>query len=57
MRWLTFLVGVAGFAAALAIVIHEGAGRVFAVLAVGGWSLLWLAAFHVLPIALPNPGR
>jgi len=56
MRWFTLLVGAAGFAAALAIVIHEGAGRVFAVLAVGGWSLLWLAAFHVLPIALDSAG-
>lgn len=56
MRWFTVLAGAAGLAAALAIVFHEGAGRVFDVLATGGWGLLWLAPFHILPIALDAQG-
>lgn len=56
MRWLTLVAGTAGVAVALFIIVHEGAGRIFHVLAIGGWKLFWLAPFHVLPIALDAVG-
>ncbi len=56
MRWLTVIAGTLGVAVAVFIVLHEGAERIFHVLAVGGWKLLWLAPFHVIPIALDAVG-
>ncbi len=51
-----FVAGLLGVAVATVLVIREGAGGIFAMLATAGWTLLWLVPLHVLPIALDVVG-
>ncbi|PKY11577.1 hypothetical protein B1757_03600 [Acidithiobacillus marinus] len=46
------LSGVLGLALAVYLVLHAGLIGIMALLAVAGWSLLWLVPFHLLPLAL-----
>lgn len=45
------LLGLLGLAAASALVIYNGAGPVIATFASAGWGLLWVALYHVVPMA------
>src|SRR5579872_3339682 len=42
--------GLAGLAAATALVIYQGAGPVLATFASAGWGLLWVALYHAAPM-------
>jgi putative membrane protein len=42
--------GLLGLAVASALVIYQGAGPVFATFASAGWSLLWVALYHAMPM-------
>ncbi len=50
-RW-ALLLGLAGFAVTVALVVHQGLGDVFAALALGGFGLLWGSLFHIVPMAI-----
>ena len=51
-----FAAGLLGVAAATVLVIREGAGGIFGMLATAGWTLLWLVPLHLLPIGLDVVG-
>ncbi|BAP87671.1 membrane protein [Burkholderiales bacterium GJ-E10] len=51
-----FVAGLLGVAVATVLVIREGAGGIFGMLATAGWALLWLVPFHLLPIGLDVVG-
>ncbi len=56
MRRIAYLLGLAGLAAAIALVAHAGWRAVLDALAAAGWPLLWLVPLHVLPLALDAAG-
>lgn len=47
-----YAAGLLGAVLATILVIKEGAGDIFGILMVAGWSLFWLVPFHLLPIGL-----
>ncbi|EMG39078.1 putative membrane protein [Desulfocurvibacter africanus PCS] len=46
----------AGLALLLALVLRHGPSGILAALAVAGWSILWVAAYHLLPLFLDTLG-
>ncbi|MDK3021092.1 lysylphosphatidylglycerol synthase domain-containing protein [Cupriavidus taiwanensis] len=56
MKRLAYLMGLLGLLALTALVIHQGAGDVAAVMARGGWPLLLLVPLHALPLLLDAQG-
>lgn len=56
MKIATYLAGLIGLIGATLLMIHEGVGDVLHVLLQGGWGLLWLVPFHVLPLMLDAEG-
>ncbi|WP_454712597.1 lysylphosphatidylglycerol synthase domain-containing protein [Cupriavidus nantongensis] len=56
MKRLAYLMGLLGLLALTALVIHQGAGDVAAVMAQGGWPLLLLVPLHALPLLLDAQG-
>ncbi|NSX16607.1 flippase-like domain-containing protein [Cupriavidus taiwanensis] len=56
MKRLAYLMGLLGLLALTALLIHQGAGDVAAVMARGGWPLLLLVPLHALPLLLDAQG-
>lgn len=56
MKHLAYLTGLLGLLALTALVIHQGAGDIAAVMAQGGWPLLLLVPLHALPLLLDAQG-
>jgi putative membrane protein len=56
MKRLSYLAGLLGLAAAIALVVHEGWSTIYSVIDHAGWALLWLLPFHVLPLLLDVVG-
>ncbi|SOY69059.1 conserved hypothetical protein; putative membrane protein [Cupriavidus taiwanensis] len=56
MKRLAYLTGLLGLLALTALVIHQGAGDIAAVMAQGGWPLLLLVPLHALPLLLDAQG-
>lgn len=56
MKRLAYLTGLLGLLALTALVIHQGAGDIAAVMARGGWPLLLLVPLHALPLLLDAQG-
>ncbi|WP_414041137.1 lysylphosphatidylglycerol synthase domain-containing protein [Acidithiobacillus sp. M4-SHS-6] len=54
MKQKAFIVlsGLLGLGLGIYLVLHAGLAEIMALLAVAGWSLLWLIPFHLLPLAL-----
>jgi glycosyltransferase 2 family protein len=50
MKRAAALLGLLGLAAAIALVLHQGAGTVFRALGEAGLGLLWASFFHVVPM-------
>lgn len=46
----------AGLALLLALVLRHGPAGIMAALAVAGWSILWVAAYHLLPLTMDTFG-
>jgi len=47
---------VAGLVLAVALIARSGFTEIAHILGTAGWSLLWLAPFHLLPVALDSAG-
>ncbi|SPS00891.1 lysylphosphatidylglycerol synthase domain-containing protein [Cupriavidus taiwanensis] len=56
MKRLAYLTGLLGLLALTALVIHQGASDIAAVMARGGWPLLLLVPLHALPLLLDAQG-
>jgi putative membrane protein len=52
MKRLSYLAGLLGLAAAIALVMHEGWSTICSTIDHAGWALLWLLPFHALPLLL-----
>lgn len=52
MNRTTLLLGLAGLAAMVALILHQGAEDIFSALAAGGLGLIWASLFHIVPMAL-----
>ena len=52
MKRLSYIAGLLGLAAAIAVVLHQGWAEVVHAIDRAGWPLLWLLPFHVLPLLL-----
>lgn len=52
MNRTALLLGLAGLAAAVALILHQGAQDIFSALAAGGLGIVWASLFHVVPMAL-----
>ncbi|HUK10526.1 MAG TPA: lysylphosphatidylglycerol synthase domain-containing protein [Stellaceae bacterium] len=66
MKRVAGVLGLLGLAGATALVLYNGADSVIAIFASAGWGLLWVALYHVVPMAanarawqvlLPGAGR
>jgi len=51
-----YLSAVAGVLLTIGLLVSQGFGEIVHTLAVAGWGLLWLAPYHLLPIALDSTG-
>ncbi len=49
---LTVLLGLAGLAAAIALIVYQGHAAVLSALAAGGVGLVWASLFHAVPMAI-----
>lgn len=56
MKGVLLVSGVLGLLALTALVIHEGAAGIAALVAQAGWPLLWLVPLHILPLVLDAQG-
>ena len=56
MTRLSYVAGLLGLAAAIALVAHEGWSTIYSVIDHAGLALLWLLPFHVLPLLLDVAG-
>jgi putative membrane protein len=56
VRRLSLIAGLLGLAVAIALIAHEGAGAIGALLGGAWFGLLWLIPFRALPIALDAEG-
>ncbi|WP_432261214.1 lysylphosphatidylglycerol synthase domain-containing protein [Cupriavidus sp. TMH.W2] len=56
MKRFAYLTGLLGLLALTALVIHQGARDIAAVMAQGGWLLLLLVPLHALPLLLDAQG-
>ncbi|MGC1547016.1 MAG: flippase-like domain-containing protein [Rhodanobacter sp.] len=52
MKRLSYIAGLLGLAAAIALVMHQGWFTICSAIDHAGWPLLWLLPFHVLPLLL-----
>jgi putative membrane protein len=56
MKRLSYLAGLLGLTAAIALVVHEGWSTICDAIDHAGWALLWLLPFHALPLLLDVVG-
>ncbi|MBB3104717.1 lysylphosphatidylglycerol synthase domain-containing protein [Azomonas macrocytogenes] len=56
MKWLTYIAGLLGLAAVIAMVVHQDGAAIAGAFNHAGWALLWLLPFHVLPLLLDVVG-
>jgi putative membrane protein len=49
-----YVTAVAGLGLTLFLIARSGFSEIFHILAVAGWSLVWLAPYHLVPIALDS---
>jgi putative membrane protein len=56
MKWVMRLALLLGTALCIGLVLREGLGPILALLALAGWSLLWLVPLHALPLLLDTMG-
>jgi len=56
VKKIAFALGLAGLAAAIALVARAGLQAVLQALAGAGWPLLWLVPLHIAPLALDAAG-
>ncbi|MGY2485309.1 lysylphosphatidylglycerol synthase domain-containing protein [Cupriavidus sp. CP313] len=56
MKRIVYLTGLIGLLALTALVIHQGASDIAAIVAQGGWLLLLLVPLHALPLLLDAQG-
>ncbi|ACO78271.1 hypothetical protein AvCA_20680 [Azotobacter vinelandii CA] len=49
---MTYIAGLLGLVAVIALVVHQDGGAILAALDHAGWGLLWLLPFHALPLLL-----
>jgi putative membrane protein len=49
---LTLLLGLAGLAGAVALIVYQGHAAVLSAFAAGGFGLVWASLFHVVPMAI-----
>lgn len=56
MKRIAYLTGLIGLLALTALVIHQGAADIAAIMAQGGWLLLLLVPLHALPLLLDAQG-
>jgi putative membrane protein len=56
MKWLMRSALVLGTTLGIVLVLREGLTPILALLALAGWSLLWLVPLHILPLALDVVG-
>ncbi|MFZ0870371.1 MAG: flippase-like domain-containing protein [Rhodanobacter sp.] len=56
MKRLSYLAGLLGLAAAIALVVREGWSTICSAIDHAGWALLWLLPFHALPLLLDVVG-
>jgi putative membrane protein len=56
MKRIAYLTGLIGLLALTALVIHQGARDIAAIMAQGGWLLLLLVPLHALPLLLDAQG-
>ena len=52
MKWVMRIALLLGTTLCVVLVLREGLGPIAALLAAAGWTLLWLAPLHALPMAL-----
>ncbi|HTV84891.1 MAG TPA: flippase-like domain-containing protein [Dyella sp.] len=50
MKRLSYIAGLLGLAAAIALIAHQGWGEIAKAIDHAGWGLLWLLPFHALPL-------
>ncbi|HEY4038054.1 MAG TPA: lysylphosphatidylglycerol synthase domain-containing protein, partial [Burkholderiaceae bacterium] len=56
MKRIAYVLGLAGLAAAIALVARAGWQAVLDALAAAGWPLLWLLPLHVVPLSIDALG-
>jgi putative membrane protein len=56
MRKTAILATVAGLALFIFLIAREGTADILAALAAAGWSLIWVALFHFIPLSLDTVG-
>lgn len=56
MRKTVVLATIAGLGLFVFLIVREGAGDILAALASAGWSLLWVALFHFVPMTADTAG-
>lgn len=56
MSRLAYAVAVVGGLLVIGLIVHTGYRAVLGALAVGGWNLLWLVPYHLVPIGLDAVG-
>ncbi|MDB6144171.1 MAG: hypothetical protein JWP80_3215 [Pseudomonas sp.] len=52
MKGLSYVAGLLGLLAVIAMVVHEDSAAILGALDRAGWALLWLLPFHALPLLL-----
>lgn len=53
MKQFSYIAGLLGLAAAIALIAHQGWGEIATAIDHAGWGLLWLLPFHAIPL-LPD---
>lgn len=56
VRLALYAAWVTGLALFAGLIVYQGLGDILAVLAVGGWSLGWVVAFHLIPLIVDALG-
>lgn len=56
MKYLVYLAGLLGLAAAIVLVVHQDWSAIRAAFDHAGWALLWLLPFHAFPLLLDVMG-
>lgn len=56
MRKIAYLATAAGLILFISLIVHEGVAEILAALSVGGWNLLWIIVYYLVPMALSTLG-
>lgn len=56
MRKIAYLATAAGLILFISLMAHKGVAEIMAALSVGGWNLLWVVAYYLVPMALSTLG-